>query len=192
MSALRLPTKPLVALDSETTGLKFQKGARPYAFAMHWPKKTADYGYHHFFQWPVDPVTRQVSPPKKDVKLLRQIVRTHTVVFHNAKFDIRALESIGVEPESKNSWSIWQSYHDTQLASHVMDASESHKLKDLGVKYLDIDNDDEQDLRKRVISIRNNEANHLHWMKGEMAEPEAREVSEALLAKVHATGYFEG
>jgi DNA polymerase I-like protein with 3'-5' exonuclease and polymerase domains len=194
VSTIRLPTKPIVALDFEGTGHKVQKGARPYAFALHWPKKTADYGYHLFRQWPVDPVTRKVAVNKKDVKLLQQIVRTHTIVFHNAKYDIRMLDVIGISPEVKNNWSIWQSYHDTQLASHVMDASESHKLKDLGDKYLDIPKTDEADLRKRTISIRNNEANHHNWLKGEMVEPESRDhiaMDYWMAAALHALGEGE-
>jgi len=157
--------RPLAALDTECTGLHFHRGAFPYAVAVYFDKPHPKHGRYWFRQWPVDPFSRAVKPLRQDILELKEIVNTYRIVFHNAKFDIRALECLGV-----GTVSIWENFEDTLLASHVADASESHRLKDLGIKYLEILDDDEDDLRNRVKSIRLNEARTEGWAFGEDIE----------------------
>ena len=161
-------TKPICSLDTECTGPDFRNGDRPFSVAICWPiipgtahplanEPTDDINLWEtkFILWPVDPFTRKVSPAKADLDYLRKIIASHRIIFHNAKFDIRALESVGVSAS-------WRHYDDTLLASHVCDTGESHKLKDLALKYLDIPDDDEKDLQELVVRLRR-EAKKLGW-----------------------------
>lgn len=154
-----------MSLDTETTGPNFREGDRPFSVSMCWPGEPDDFDNWktRFWSWPVDPFSRKVTIPYRDIAEIKHLTHTHRVVFHNAKFDVAALESIGITI----SW--WRGgiypreiYEDTLLASHVCDSGESHKLKDLALKYLDISDDDEKDLQDLVIKLRR-EAKKLDW-----------------------------
>lgn len=159
---------PLVACDTETTGLDFHKGAAPFSVCFVWPGESEDYSEwpHEYFRWPVDPFTRIVTPNPKDLTRIRRILRTHRVVWHNAKFDVKALASVGVNyywgPDNAIGSVDPDEYEDTLLASHVCDSGESHALKDLALKYLDIPDDDQKHLQSLVTKLRR-KAKELLW-----------------------------
>jgi len=71
------------------------------------------------------------------------------IVYHNAKFDTRALESIGVPATD-----YWDKVHDTIIASHLIHSGGPHKLKYLADQYLDISDQDESELLEAVRSAR--------------------------------------
>lgn len=149
---------PFKSLDAEATGLDHRRGAFPYAWAACDHK-----GKPWHCHWSVDPFSRKVNPSKEDVRLIKSMSRECRLVFHNAKFDIRMLSLLGVEIGQ-----IWRNYEDTSLAGHVADASDvPHRLKDLAIKFLDINDDDEEELRQRTIHIRNHAAADLGWTLGE-------------------------
>ena len=135
----------LIAIDTETLGL--HRTDQPFAIS------TCDQqGNEELFEWDVDPYNREVNVPKKDVKRFESLIRGKTLVFHNKSYDIQKLEMIGANLDwRKNSL-------DTSVISHVFH-SKYHKmtqgrLKPLGVYYLGIPADDEQELRKAVSSAR--------------------------------------
>jgi len=76
--------------------------------------------------------------------------RNNGYVFHNTKFDIRALSTIGIEWSDEQ----WHMTDDTLIASHIYNSNESHRLKDLSLKYLRLLDDDEKQLRDDVIKAR--------------------------------------
>ncbi len=160
---------PLIAIDTETTGLNHRRGARPFAIATC----TAD-GTTTFYEWAVDPFSRQVKYDKKGYAYIRKIhkhLANSRCVFHNAKFDIRMLSLIPGMSRLSDRSEVWRTYEDTALAAHVVNAADiPHRLKDLAIKYLEILDDDEQTLRDRVKSIRINEAKHRGWAIGEEIE----------------------
>ena len=87
-----------------------------------------------------DVYKRQVHiSPKKLASLQAYIESADTIVFHNAKFDIRALSTIGIPPDV--FWN--KEIHDTHIASHVLWSGESHALKDLCVLHLNYPDTDE-------------------------------------------------
>jgi DNA polymerase I-like protein with 3'-5' exonuclease and polymerase domains len=159
-------TLPVVALDTECTGPNFREGDRPFSVALAWPGDIEDLENWEteFYSWPVDPFTREVTPDPADLKRIWEVMKSHRVVFHNAKFDIRAMASVGLRlPQDQREKCVcWTAYEDTLLASHVCDSSESHALKDLALKYLDIPDDDQKDLQDLVVRLRR-KAKDLGW-----------------------------
>lgn len=55
-------------------------------------------------------------------------LQDHTVIMHNAKFDLHVMKSLGFQGRFNN-------LQDTMLMSHYIDENESHKLEDLAAKY---------------------------------------------------------
>lgn len=133
----------IFSLDCETTGLNVWDGDRPFMVTICFEKLKTE-----CFEWPVDPMTREVAPAKNDVKYIQAILANpeNEVVMHNAKFDVRMLESIGVKVHCK--------VHDTMFAVHVFMSNAKLGLKDLALEYLDIPIDDELDLKKAVREAR--------------------------------------
>ena len=133
----------MIALDTETTGLDIWHGCRPFFVSA-----CTHRGNLHWWEWDVDPITRCPIVPKKDIRNIDRFIKGDFLLFHNAKFDGRALESVGL-PEID-----WDRTHDTLIASHVLLSSESHKLKDLALVHLDIDDDDQRELQEATNEAR--------------------------------------
>ena len=134
-----------VALDTETTGSEFlENNAAPFALYA-----CDCNGKEYSWEWEVNPVTRLSVPNEKTSRDIKKFTREYkTLVFHHAKFDIRALESVGVRLNWKGR------IFDTQVASHVLNNVYSHKLKDLSRYYLGRDNTEEVDIKSEVIKAR--------------------------------------
>lgn len=127
--------RKLLALDTETTGVDFWHGCRPFFVSV-----LDDDGNTISYEWDVDPYTRTVIVPQADLLSLEKLIKQNDLLMHNTKFDIRALQSHGL-PTPR-----WEGIHDTLIASHVLVSNESHKLKDLALQYLDVSDDDQQAL----------------------------------------------
>jgi DNA polymerase I-like protein with 3'-5' exonuclease and polymerase domains len=138
------PPGDLYALDTETTGLDILHGCRPFMVqACH--SKTYDV---LVWEWDVDPLTREPIIPDEDFIELVEFLNSNHFVLHNAKFDTRALEALGLPRIN------FEHCHDTHLAAHVLMSAESLKLKDLALRLLDFDDDDQKDLREAVNKAR--------------------------------------
>lgn len=147
-----------LAIDTETTGLDFHQGCRLFAIST-----CDEEGRTNYWEWPVDPRTRQPkidSDELKEVKL--EVGNYRTLVFHNAKFDVQALSLAGLDLTDR-----WEDIHDTLIASHILDSYESHGLKDLGVRYLSISDEDEEALKQQVRKARRKAIGlHPDWKLG--------------------------
>lgn len=161
----KLKPRRLLALDTETTGIDLWHGCRPFFVSV-----MDEEGNLQYWEWDVNPFTREVGvvdwdasqssssgtikpgfkagPPTKDREELTTLIQENDFVLHNTKFDVRALELSGF-PRLQ-----FGSCHDTLVASHVLVSNESHKLKDLSIRYLDIPDDDQQALRVAVNDAR--------------------------------------
>lgn len=65
------------------------------------------------------------------MEVLRDIISTHSAVFHNMKFDIKMIEyHLGLKFDRSK-------VHDTMCMHYVLDENESHGLKALALKYTD-------------------------------------------------------
>jgi DNA polymerase-1 len=147
-----IPSGKLIACDTETTGLNPWKGDRPYAFSF-----CNEEGKTGFFRWWVKPLTRDIVRNWKDYFEMRFFFGNPSItkVFHNAKFDLRMLESMGIKTRGE--------IHDTMFAMHCLRTAEpSLALKPLAKKYLGIPTDDEEELRKATLHARR-EAKKKGW-----------------------------
>lgn len=145
----------ILGLDTECTGTDFWHGCHPF-FVGAYTSGGQEPGPWH---WHVDPHTRTPFVPEKDIKAIKEHVhQADSVVFHNAKFDIRALSTVGIPPDF--FWN--KEIHDTMLASHVLWSGESHALKDLCVLHLEFPDTDETELQKASMKARDI-AKQLDW-----------------------------
>lgn len=147
-SSNRLPVlKPrqLVALDTETTGLDFWHGCRPFFVGMLWED-----GRIKYWEWEqyIDPFTRTLTPPQKDLDEIASLITENDFVLHNTKVDTRALESLGLPRINLATC------HDTLVGSHVLCSNEPHGLKEQALQYLDISDADQKALQEATNKAR--------------------------------------
>lgn len=148
-----------LAIDTECTGLNtrlclptydnadvlFPHPPRPFLVGM-----CDNEGNTWIFRGRVNLHTREVTWRPSDITKIKQIIKSYPrLVFHNSKFDIRMLRTIGIDLTTR-----WSDIDDTQGSAHVLDSYESHGLKDQGVKYLGILDHDEAILKQNVTKAR--------------------------------------
>lgn len=164
-------TEKILALDIESTGGDFIEGkASPFVlYGIDNDEKK------YKWEFTLDPTSRVIIRDDKwkwnqlDVK---QTCREYDrLVFHNGKFDLKGLQSIGITLDWRGK------YADTQIMSHVLDNITSHKLKDLGEIYLQIPKTSEEDLKDAVKICRRIAKKHLpHWkMASEDSKGESKD-----------------
>lgn len=136
----------LLAVDTETTGTDFFHGCKAFMLSA------CDGQYNYVYEGMVNPYDRSevVWQPEVLAEIQALIDSASTIVFHNSKFDMRAMEYMGLDIDP---W--WCKIEDTMLASHALCSGESHALKYLAFKYLDWYNDDERELKQTIIAARN-------------------------------------
>jgi DNA polymerase I-like protein with 3'-5' exonuclease and polymerase domains len=139
----------ITGIDTETTGADPWHGCRPFFVSTF-----DDVEGPNAWEWDVDPMTREVLAPKREILQVRRFIESRTsskkdrLVFHNTKFDVRMLNKAGIK------FTRWENVEDTVIASHTMASGESHKLKDLAAYYLDIDDEDQKELQDAVNAAR--------------------------------------
>lgn len=180
----------IISVDTETTGLDLHHGCQPFFVSTH-----DQDGKFRKWEWYVNPFTREVIVPEKDRREIASYLQGAILVFHNAKFDIRAFATIGIfflfqrdgwntrypEPpyrrlrfsDSQSITITCPEFHDTTLLSHVHSSKDPRKLKDLAIKYLSISDRDEKELKEATRSARLI-ADKLGWMKGEDPQGESQ------------------
>jgi len=131
----------MLAVDTETTGLDSFHGCKPYLITC------CDGVYNYAYWGSIDHKTREVTWDSKIIQEVQELLDKHTLIFHNALFDIRMLESIGLSVD-------FNRIEDILIASHLICSGDVHGLKDLAVKYLQYWDDDERDLQQAVTSTR--------------------------------------
>lgn len=175
--------KPITAgFDCETTGVSLFHGDLPFMACFTFNQPMPELNGHNqiTWEWPVDPKTRiPIYDPDDLVEIVQWLSRTDITWFlHNAKFDVRCIEmairSWADRPALAEPGLIKLSIpdfdpeeflnrcHDTHLMSHAIDNRGSHGLKDLGIRYLNIGEDDREFLQQQVESLIPF-ANSLNW-----------------------------
>lgn len=119
-----------ISLDSEAGGLDIYHIVRPFMVQIF------DGETPYYWEWDVDPLTRQPQIPESDKDEIRDwLKKADIIVFQNGKFDIQILASIEIEyPEEYE-----EKTHDTLFASHLIASGEPHDLTTLALKHLRID-----------------------------------------------------
>ena len=157
----RNPNREYLAVDTETTGLELYRGCQPFAVSA-----CDGTGQRYYWEAPVDPFTRVPYWTEIDLNSIRHTLSRYPyLVFHNACFDLKALDLIGCSPLTRKTHPI-EHLHDTLLMSHGLDSQESHGLKSLALKYLEFPDEDEQELGDCVKRLRHT-AKRLKWLIGE-------------------------
>ena len=135
----------IIACDTETTGLNFRREDKPFAFSF------TDYaGNDSYIRFPVDPYTRKVKYDTSSDRYqsLKRFYSDETTVkvFHNAKFDMGMLKSIGIEVKGK--------VLDTIIFAHVNNSNMQMGLKPLGKLLFDFSDSDQKELKDSVKRAR--------------------------------------
>lgn len=142
----------ILAFDVESTGLDAFHGCRPFMI-------TATDGDTRTNYWEVGEVncyTREVFWEQDKLDNIQFLIdKCSKAVFHNAKFDMRMMDRVGLDV-----FPIWNKIEDTLLAAHCICSAgankkqNEHGLKDLAIKYLDYWDDDEEVLKQAVLVAR--------------------------------------
>lgn len=123
----------ILALDTETTGVDFRHGARPFFVTT-----TDDEGNVRYWGpetgWTVDPLTRAVTPVEEDLDEIWELVSgADRIVMHNGRFDVAALSTL--RPVFGDEWP-WDRTDDTLIAGHLLASALPHNLTDMAMQYL--------------------------------------------------------
>lgn len=142
-----IPEGKLIAVDTETTGLNRWRGCRPFIFSF-----CNERGVTGHIEFEVDAYTRSVkyTTNTKGFKQLKSFLENPNIskVFHNLKFDVGMCNSAGIQVRGV--------LHENTLAAHNCNSQENnYKLKDLAAKYADFSKDDETELQKAIVKLRN-------------------------------------
>lgn len=132
----------IISLDTETTGLDIVHGAKP--FLVTWCEVGEPPCY---IEWPVDPLTRQVLYDPDELACIAELLEAAELIYlHNAKFDARALTSIGISLP-------WTKVRDTLVASHLLASNRPHNLTWLCIEYLGKDIEPLEQNVKKVTQV---------------------------------------
>jgi len=150
----------ILAVDTETTGTDFFHGCRPFMITA------CDGHTNYHWQAPVNPYTREVYWDSRDLEDAWDLISSaNNVIFHNAKFDMMALQYIGLPMHT-----MWPKMEDTIIAAHCINAAHDTKesrdekrkvgrslgLKPLTLEYYGYPTDDETELEEAVKLARLN------------------------------------
>ena len=135
----------ILAVDTETTGTDFWHGCRAFMLTA------CDGESNYIWEGQVNPYNRaEVTWSSQSLKEIQELLDSASIlVFHNAKFDMRAIEFMGIRINH-----LWPKVHDTLLAHHCLSSGDKHALKYLAFKYLDWYNDEEKELARAVQAAR--------------------------------------
>lgn len=119
-----------LSLDTETTGLDFRHGTRPFFVTT-----CDEHGRRVFWEWDVNPITREPIIPPGDLEEIKDhIGKASSLILQNAKFDVAALGTIC--PEIRDNWR-WEDTHDTLIMAHLLSSGMARKdLSTLALTYL--------------------------------------------------------
>lgn len=140
-----LPSKPrgMISLDTEDSGLDFYHGARPFFVTS-----TNESGNQTYWEWSVDPLTRQPQIPDGDLDEIRELISSDDLVLQNAKFDVFALNSVGIDG---NDWP-WNRTHDTLYVGHLLASNQPHDLTSMALQYLGVNIKPYEDAIKKATA----------------------------------------
>lgn len=171
-----------VSVDTEVGGLESRRGLKPFMLTC-----CDEFSHSNCWEWEVNPKTREVDIPKKDLVSIANYLSDNEVIFHHGQFDLRILANAGLNLKTPT----WQvpivsknpiivpvaAIHETLFASHLVDsrgvykvggkrAKSTHALKELCLVRLNVSDRDEIILRKAVQRARTI-ADKLGWKIGE-------------------------
>lgn len=136
----------IIAPDTETTGVDLYHACRPYFTTICHSEAP---GEPLYWQWRVDPLARKPVIDRADVREIADwFERADEIVFQHAKFDIRALVSVGLK--WKDRW--WNKVHDILMSGHLLGSGDNLYLDDMSLKYLKLNIRPFEEKLKQVVS----------------------------------------
>jgi DNA polymerase I-like protein with 3'-5' exonuclease and polymerase domains len=138
----------MISIDSETNGLDIYHGAKPFFIVMC----EAGSDEPFFWEWEVDPLTREPHVIPEDVEEIKSLITSHdTLVLQNGKFDVAALRTL--DPWFAN-WP-WEKAEDTLIAGHLLSSNTPHDLTTMTETYVGKPIQQwEDDLEEAVVTAR--------------------------------------
>jgi DNA polymerase I-like protein with 3'-5' exonuclease and polymerase domains len=119
----------MIALDTETTGVDLFHTSVPFFVTI-----CDEEGNWSWWEWPVDPKTRQVRWLQEDLDEIWSMINdAEGIVLQNTKFDVTALASI--DPRFGEQWP-WHKTCDTLIAGHLLASNQPHDLASMSALYL--------------------------------------------------------
>lgn len=123
----------MISLDMETTGVDFHHGTKPFFVTTCQPD-----GTQKFWEWDVDPLTRQPNIPEEDLDEIEELIilsgiANNDLILQNAKFDVAALRTIC--PRISDNWP-WERTQDTLIGGHLLCSNGPHDLTSMTSQYL--------------------------------------------------------
>lgn len=125
----KLSELPLIAMDSEGTGLDHYHGARPYFISL-----CEEDGTQYHWEWDVDPYNRQPIIPSGDIEEVHSYLKNRRRVSQNPKHDAQA---VSVLPGWEQQWP-WDLTYCTLLAGHLLSSNTPHDLTTMCLLYLGV------------------------------------------------------
>lgn len=141
-----------ISLDLEATGLDIYHGsAKPFLVTTMTEKEELT-----FWEWDVDPITREPEIPKKDLLEIRDVIQdADELVLQNGIYDGSVLIWYFDYRGIPFYWD-WSKVKDTLYAGHLLASNEPHDLTTLGIRYLGYNIEKyEKDLEVAVKHCRN-------------------------------------
>src|SRR5271165_5575483 len=120
----------MICVDTECGGLDILHGVRPFFITT-----CDEESNQKWWEFDVDPYTRNLSEcisvdVKKEVE--EGLVLGGDIIGQNIKFDIRALNSVGI---GFDNWP-WERTQDTLIAGHLLASGRPHDLTSMVLQYL--------------------------------------------------------
>lgn len=134
MPALR-PGKGRLSLDTETSGIDLYHGSKPFIVTT-----CTEQDDQRWWEWDVDPLTRQVRIPREDIKAIRRLLDEYDwrVSWQNGKFDAHALVA-GEIVTPDEAYRLLERCDDTIIAGHLLDSASPHNITDMAFQHLSHD-----------------------------------------------------
>ena len=121
----------IISLDTETTGVDFAHGVKPFLVTTCDDSRGPE--AIKFWEWDVDPLTRIPDVPIEDVISITELIDAADLIYlQGAKFDARALASIGIQLP-------WDKVRDTLSMGHLLASNHRHDLTSMCVEYIGVD-----------------------------------------------------
>lgn len=149
----------LLALDTEATGLDLMHGARPFLVTV-----CNQDGQNAWWEWFVDPKTRQVLANPNDLKEIQKAIDgADCLVLQNSRFDYRALSLLYQDHGLDLQWN-WNKVDDTLLAGHLLASNHPHDLTSMVLEYLLVDIQSYESRMEQAVKAAKTTAKHV-WPK---------------------------
>lgn len=153
----------MIGFDTETTGVDLYLGAQPFLVTF------CDEQWNNtYFEWDVNPFTREVKIPAGDLEEIRNIIEgADWIVAQNVKFDVTALATIMPDFE----WP-WHKTYDTLVAGHLLASNHPKDLTSMAVEYLGVSIQKYEDALEIAVRECRNLARPLGWRIAKAGLPE--------------------